>query len=148
MLPINQYLTKRNKTSSNRGKGSIKYLAIHYVGAVSSALANAKYFYSEYRAASAHYFVDEKNIYQVVADKDIAWHVGAKSYKHKECRNSNSIGIEMCCFKNGGRIDVSDKVVENTVELAAYICKKYDIPLDRVVRHYDVTREMLPCSNG
>ena len=33
----------------------------------------------------------------------------------------------MCCFNNGGRIDVSDKVVENTVELAAYICKKYDI---------------------
>lgn len=141
MLPINQYITIRNRTVANRS--SVEYLVIHYVGAVSSAEANAKYFYSTYRAASANYFVDDNSIYQVVNDKDIAWHVGAKSYRHPECRNSNSIGIEMCCFNNGG-LDVSEQTVNNTLELAAYICKKYGITIDRVLRHYDVTGKMCP----
>lgn len=79
----------------------------------------------------------------MINDKDIAWHVGAKHYKHPECRNSNSIGIEMCCFNNGG-LDISEQTVNNTLELAAYICKKYGITIDRVLRHYDVTGKMCP----
>lgn len=142
MLPINKYITVRNRTVSNRT--SIPYLAIHYVGAVSSARNNCVYFYSEYRGASAHYFVDNNSIWQCVEDKDVAWHVGANSYRHPYCRNSNSIGIEMCCFNNGGRLDISETVVKNTIELAAYICKKYGISIDRVVRHYDVTGKNCP----
>lgn len=142
MLPINRYITIRNRTISNSKNN--KYLVIHYVGAVSSALDNAKYFYSTYRAASASYFVDDNSIYQVVEDKDIAWHVGANKYVHPDCRNSNSIGIEMCCFMNNGTLDVSDKTVNNTIELAAYICKKYNISIDRVIRHYDVTGKNCP----
>ena len=142
MLPINQYITTTNRNISNRS--NIQYLAIHYVGAVSSALANAKYFYSTYRGASAHYFVDDNSIYQVVLDKDIAWHVGANSYRHPYCRNSNSLGIEMCCFNNNGKLDITETTVQNTVELAAYICKKYGITIDRVIRHYDVTGKNCP----
>lgn len=47
MLPINRYITIRNRTISNSKNN--KYLVIHYVGAVSSALDNAKYFYSTYK---------------------------------------------------------------------------------------------------
>lgn len=142
MLPINQYITVRNRTISNRT--NIPYLVIHYVGAVSSAKANCNYFYSTYRGASAHYFVDDNSIWQAVLDKDIAWHCGANSYKHPSCRNSNSIGIEMCCYMNNGVLDISDAVVNNTIELAAYICKKYGITIDRVIRHYDVTGKNCP----
>lgn len=142
MLPINKYITVRNRTISNRS--SIPYLAIHYVGAVSTAKNNCVYFYSTYRGASAHYFVDDNSIWQCVEDKDVAWHVGANSYRHPSCRNTNSIGIEMCCFMNGGTLDISDKTIQNTVELAAYICKKYNIPLSNVVRHYDVTGKNCP----
>ena len=142
MLPINQYITITNRNISNRT--NIQYLVIHYVGAVSGALANAQYFYNTYRGASAHYFVDDNSIYQVVLDKDIAWHVGANSYRHPYCRNTNSIGIEMCCFNNNGKLDVSETVVRNTIELAAYICKKYGITIDRVIRHYDVTGKNCP----
>lgn len=142
MLPINRYITIRNRTISNSKNN--KFLVIHYVGAVSTALNNAKYFYSTYRAASANYFVDDNSIYQVVEDKDIAWHVGANSYVHNECRNSNSIGIEMCCFMNNGQLDVSETTENNTLELAAYVCKKYGITIDRVLRHYDVTGKICP----
>lgn len=142
MLPINQYITVRNRTISNRS--SVKYLAIHYVGAVSSAKNNCVYFYSTYRGASAHYFVDANSIWQCVQDKDISWHCGANSYWHPYCRNSNSIGIEMCCYTNNGKLDISEAVISNTIELAAYICKKYGITIDRVVRHYDITGKNCP----
>ena len=142
MLPINQYITVRNRTISNRS--SIQYLVIHYVGAVSSAQANCQYFYSTYRGASAHYFVDDNSIWQCVLDKDAAWHCGTNGTYYNGCRNSNSIGIEMCCFNNGGTLDMSDKTINNTLELAAYICKKYGISIDRVVRHYDVTHKSCP----
>lgn len=141
MLPINQYITVRNRTVSNRT--TIQYLAIHYVGAVSTAKNNCSYFYSTYRGASAHYFVDDTSIWQCVLDKDIAWHVGANTY-YNGARNSNSIGIEMCCYMNNGKLDMSDAVINNTLELAAYICKKYNITIDRVVRHYDVTHKRCP----
>lgn len=141
-MNIIKNITTRNRTVSNNR--SIKYIAIHYVGAVSTAKANSNYFKSTYRGASAHYFVDEKDIYQVVEDKDIAWHVGAKYYKHLNCRNSNSIGIEMCCFNNNGKIDVSEKVVERTIELTRELMKKYNIPIKNVVRHYDVTGKNCP----
>jgi len=72
-------------------------------------------------------------------DKDIAWHIELNSYRHPYCRNSNSIGIDMRCFNNNGKLDISETVVQNTVELVAYICKKYGITIVRVVRHYDVT---------
>lgn len=141
MLPINQYITQRNRTISNRT--SIQYLTIHYVGAVSSAKNNCVYFYSTYRGASAHYFVDDNSIWQCVQDKDVAWHCGA-NYYYNGCRNTNSIGIEMCCYSNNGTLDMSDATINNTLELAAYICKKYNIPIDRVVRHYDVTHKNCP----
>jgi N-acetylmuramoyl-L-alanine amidase CwlA len=141
-MEIKDYLTTRNFTKRNNRK--IEYIVIHYVGAVSSALNNAKYFKTTYRGASAHYFVDEKDIYRVVEDKDNAWHSGANKYKHAKCRNSNSIGIEMCCYKNGNTIDVSEKVVERTIELTKELMAKYNIPVENVLRHYDVTGKNCP----
>lgn len=141
-MEIKDYLTTRNRTKSSNRK--IEYIVIHYVGAVSSALNNAKYFKTIYRGASAHYFVDEKDIYRVVEDKDIAWHCGAKTYNHAKCRNTNSIGIEMCCFNNNGKLDVSEKVVERTAELVRELMAKYNIQLMNVLRHYDVTGKNCP----
>ena len=141
-MEIKDYLTTRNYTKSSNKKN--QYIVIHYVGAVSSALNNAKYFKSTYRGASAHYFVDEKEIYRVVEDKNIAWHCGANTYRHSKCRNTNSIGIEMCCYKNNGTLDVSDKVVERTIELVKELMAEYNIPVENVLRHYDVTGKNCP----
>ena len=141
-MEIKDYLTTRNYTKSSNKKN--QYIVIHYVGAVSSALNNAKYFKSTYRGASAHYFVDEKEIYRVVEDKNIAWHCGANTYRHSKCRNTNSIGIEMCCYKNNGTLDVSDKVVERTIELVKELMAEYNILVENVLRHYDVTGKNCP----
>lgn len=142
-MKITDYLTTRNYTKGN--DRSIKYIVIHFVGAVSTAKNNAIYFKSAYRGASAHYFVDENDIYRVVKDNDIAWHCGTKGkYYHSTCRNSNSIGIEMCCYRKNGKLDISDKVVERTIELTKELMKKYKVPASNVIRHYDVTHKNCP----
>lgn len=141
-IKIIDNITTRNYTKGNNRK--IEYIVIHYVGAVSTAKNNSNYFKTTYRGASAHYFVDENDIYRVVADKDIAWHCGANFYKHLNCRNSNSIGIEMCCFNNNGKIDVSETVVNKTIELVKELMAKYNIPIENILRHYDVTGKNCP----
>lgn len=142
-MKIDKKITKVNKTVMSNKKN--KYIVIHYVGAVSTAKNNATYFYSTNRGASANYFVDDTSIWQVVEDKDAAWHCGTSgTYYHKECRNNNSIGIEMCCIKKNGKLDISDKTIANTIELVKSLMKKYNIPEKNVIRHYDVTHKKCP----
>ncbi len=141
MLKINRKITKVNRTEMT-GKRNM-WIIIHYVGAVSSALANAQYFENVNRQASAHYFVDEKSIWQVVEDKDAAWHIGANKY-YNSARNNNSIGIEMCCKRNGTKWYFAPETIQNTIELTKYLAKKYGVPIQRIARHFDCTRKDLP----
>lgn len=144
---------KENLTNVNYNKMSNKvnkYIVIHYVGAVSTAYNNSVYFKNTNRSASANYFVDENEIYRVVADSDKAWHCGDKlksgkggAYNRK-CTNSNSIGVEMCCYNNNGTLDISEKTIANTIELVKELMAKYNISIDNVIRHYDVTNKMCP----
>lgn len=141
-MEIKEYLTTINfKKSENR---NIQYIVIHYVGAVSTALNNAEYFHSTYRGASAHYFVDENDIYRVVQDEDTAWHCGTNGEYFSNARNENSIGIEMCCYSNNGIIDISENVIKRTIELVKELMEKYNISKENIVRHYDVTRKDCP----
>lgn len=143
-MNINKLITKTNFKQGN-GKQN-KYIVIHYVGATGGAQDNCRYFLSNYRGASAHYFVGHKGeIWQCVEDKDIAWHCGANTYKHPYCRNSNSIGIEMCCRqKTNGTWYFEDATVKAAIELTKELMKKYNIPAENVIRHYDVTGKTCP----
>jgi N-acetylmuramoyl-L-alanine amidase CwlA len=143
-MQINKRLTKVNyKKGNNR---SIKYIVIHYVGATGGAEDNCKYFERFYRAASAHYFVGHYGeVWQCVEEKDISWGVGATKYKHKDCRNSNCINVEMCCRKDGnGNWYFEPKTIAATIDLVKELMKKYGIPVANVLRHYDVTGKHCP----
>ena len=144
MLKINKKLTTYNFTKLENKRNM--WIVIHYVGAVSTAKANAIYFSKENRKASANYFVDENEIWQCVEDKYGAWHVGGAVKYYNSCRNNNSIGIEMCCKRKGttGEWYFEEQTIKNTLELTKYLMKKYNIPIERVCRHYDVTRKICP----
>lgn len=149
-MKINKLLTKINLTSAS-STGRIKYIVIHYVGATGGAKANCQYYASQYVGASAHYYVDfDGSIWQSVEDKDIAWHCGAKKYKHPECRNANSIGIELCVRNKGSMADTSrdwyfeDATVSAAIQLTRELMAKYGVPADHVIRHYDVTGKICP----
>ena len=143
MLKIQKKLTLVNRTiTQNRNK---KYIVVHYVGAVSTAKNNVDYYYQLDRKASAHYFVDDNEIWQCVDDSNIAWHCGANKYYHDDCRNKNSIGVEMCCKKDDeGNLYMTDKTIENTQDLIVYLMEKYNIKEENVIRHYDVTHKICP----
>ena len=85
-------------------KEPVRYLVIHYTANDGdTARGNTAYFARENGGhTSAHYFVDEKEVWQSVKEGDTAHHCGAKSYRHPHCRNHNSIGIELCSRKGEG----------------------------------------------
>lgn len=143
-MKINRKISLINFSDLNRRNKDIKFIILHYVGAVSTAKNNADYFFSKYRGASAHYFIDNKEIWQVVEDNDAAWAIGANKY-YTEARNSNSISVEMCCYTmKNGNINVAKEVEEKAVELVKMLMKKYNINVDHVIRHYDATRKNCP----
>lgn len=150
MKPINENLTIINY--SNGTITRLKYIVIHYTANDGdTAWGNTNYFKKEYRGASAHYFVDKNSIWQCVADKNISWHCGGGlqgSGGHSfygKCKNSNSIGIELCSRKDSkGNYYFEGGTIANAVELVKYLMEKYNIPIERVIRHYDVTGKICP----
>lgn len=125
----------------------IKYIVIHYTANNGdTAAGNAKYFHGNKNLqASAHFFVDENEVWQAVKEGDTAYHCGAKSYVHKECRNANAIGIEMCSRKDGnGRYYLKPETVQRAAELTRQLMVKYGIDIAHVLRHYDVTGKKCP----
>lgn len=143
LVKIQKKLTLINRTIAKNRK--IEYIVIHYVGAVSSAKNNVDYFYDKDRQSSAHYFVDEKSIWQCVEDTNIAWHCGGAKKYFSNCRNSNSIGIELCCKKDkAGKWYFEDKTLENATELVRSLMNKYNVKIENIIRHYDVTHKVCP----
>lgn len=128
------------------------YLVIHYVGALGSAKENCIYYSGGNRGKSAHYFIDfNGDVYQSVEDCNSAWHCGSTvGYKHPKCRNTNSIGIELCCRTTGDKTKADknwyfeDATVSSAIQLVKELMAKYNIPEDHVIRHYDVTGKICP----
>ena len=139
MFPIQKMISKYN--NSSRNGQTIKYLVFHYTGNKGdTAENNAKYFNKGNQGASAHYFVSDNQIYQVVEDDRAAWSVGDGDGKYG-ITNSNSINVEMCCWSNG---TVSEKTESNALELGKSFIKKLGISIENVVRHYDASRKVCP----
>ena len=116
----------------------IEYIVVHYTANKGdTAKDNVDYFSRTVTGTSAHYFVDENEVCQSVQDTDVAWHCGRSDgqYKHPYCRNSNSIGIEMCNSLKA----VPEAVKQRTAAFVRELMERYGVPLENVLRHYDET---------
>lgn len=125
----------------------VRYIVLHYTaGNGDTARNNCDYYHRVGGLqASAHYFCDEYGAMQSVREGDTAWHCGARAYWHPECRNGNSIGIEMCSRKRAdGSYYIKPETVANAATLAREIMQRYGIDTDHVLRHYDVTGKRCP----
>ena len=136
---------------NNRDESIIKYIVIHYTANNGdTARNNLSYFSRPGAKASAHYFVDEKEVCQSVPDNVVAWHCGGKLQGsgghtfYQKCTNTNSIGIELCTRITNGKAWFKDETVQNTIVLVRDLMRRYNIPLERVIRHYDVTGKECP----
>ncbi len=157
-MQINRLITPYNHYNGRSGQG-IKYIVIHYVGALGGAKENCQYYASGDVGASAHYYVGfSGEIWQSVEDANGAWSVGGDRQSSEggtyygQCTNYNSLNIEMCVRKRGtATMNATDKdwyfedaTVESTITLTKYLMAKYGIIADRVIRHYDVNGKICP----
>ena len=142
---IKMMLAHKSNYTKDR-KQPIQYIVVHYTANNGdTAEGNGNYFAQPNRNASAHYFINRFDIVQSVLNKDTAWHCGAKSYKHLKCRNDNSIGVEMCSKKDDkGQYYINEQTQNTAIKLIKVLMKKYNIPLENVLRHYDVTGKICP----
>lgn len=111
-----------------------------------SARGNANYFYSVFRSASAHYFVDKNEIVEVVPVNRRAWHVGDdKPYDNHDVgdkiNNSNSVGIELVAEWDGS---FHPETIKRAFWLARKLMKEHKIPASHNVRHYDASGKNCP----
>ncbi|MBQ3261535.1 MAG: N-acetylmuramoyl-L-alanine amidase [Oscillospiraceae bacterium] len=148
--PVNVLIAQPTNRWSRSGQ-KIEYIVLHYVGAVSTAKANAVYLNRDGNLGwSAHFFTDETSIWQSVPLTESAGHCGVDYSGGTapfwgRCRNKNSIGIEMCCKRDAaGNWYLEPETVENTARLVRWLMQEHGVDLDHVVRHYDVCHKTCP----
>ena len=86
--------------------------------------------------------------YDIAAKNHIEW----QSKNDDFLGNSQSIGVDLCCKKASTKTNKAtdkdwyfeDLCVDNTAKTVAYLCKKYNIDLDHVIRHCDATGKLCP----
>ena len=148
-------LAHRTNYGAKRSTSAIKYIVLHYTANDGDTdEANAKYFKTANRKASAHYFVDDDSVTISVPDNYVAYSVGGARYGdykktggaalYNIATNANTLNIEMCDTLKNGKYDVAEKTLENAVILTRELMKKYNIPVANVIRHFDVTGKYCP----
>ena len=141
-----------------------KYIVIHYTAGRSSKSGKAESLYDVFvsKNASTDFAVDDKNIVQFNPDIDnyYCWAVGDSKKNsssgasfYRKATNKNTINIEICSnLKLGTSSDVanhsgwsfSKASLDNAVKITKIIMKKYNIPLENVIRHYDISGKVCP----
>lgn len=139
---------------------SIKYLAIHFTAGSSSAPGRARSIKHvfEQRKASADFAVDDAEMVQFNPDilNYYCWAVGDKKQDGVSCPyayNRNTISIEICSTLQKGTSvgkpnhegwSYTEAALNNAVKLAKILMAKYNIPIERVVRHFDISGKLCP----
>ena len=142
---------------------SIKYLAIHFTAGSSSIggrAMNVKRTF-ETSPASADFCVDDRDIVQFNPNPKnyYCWAVGNKrqltggASLNGIASNKNTISIEICSSCKAGFSTAipnhegwyfTEAAINNAVKIAKILMKTYNIPVERVVRHYDITGKLCP----
>lgn len=142
------------------------YLAIHFTAGSSSIPGIAQNTYNVFvsRSASADFAVDDRDMVQFNPDINnyYCWAVGDSKNGYSsggslygKATNKNTISIEICStcnpatttaitYPNHSGWSFTEAALNNAVKLAKIIMKKYNIPIDRVVRHYDISGKWCP----
>lgn len=87
----------------------------------------AKYFARGERVASAHYCIDNNSIVQCVWDRDTAFACPKA--------NANGVQLEHAGYAKQSANDWADQysldMLNNSAQIAAYLCKKFKLPTQR-----------------
>ncbi|MSP03122.1 MAG: N-acetylmuramoyl-L-alanine amidase [Acetobacteraceae bacterium] len=98
---------------ASRGAAQINYVVLHTTEGNSAY--DAVSHWAKDADAAAHYIVDGGTVYQVVSDKNIAYHATNFQY------NAASIGIEIVGFA-GNQSTVSELELQTVADLVRWLC--------------------------
>lgn len=119
---------------------SVEHIAIHYTANPgSSAVANRDYFenlaVTGETKVSSHFVVGiEGEVVQCIPTSEM-------SYATNE-RNIDTLSIECCHPDESG--EFTDATYDSVVKLTAWLCTRFGLTADDVIRHYDVTGKICP----
>ena len=134
LLDINEYSRPEIESDGITG------IVIHYTANPgSTAQENRDYFEglkdTHETSASSNFVVGlEGEIIQCVPTWEVA-------YASNE-RNKDTISIECCHPDETGKF--TEETYQSMVQLTAWLCRKYRLTADTVIRHYDVTGKNCP----
>lgn len=132
---------------------SSRFVVAHDTGnSGSTAAGNVNYYKNSAndQYASAHYFVDDKDIIKCIPRTERAYHViydvTTDNAKYGDDANDAAIGVELCY---GGKIDMK-AAYARYVWLIAYLLKTDKLSADKVAGHFelDPARKVDPVKNG
>lgn len=135
-----QLLTPNPYSRPQEALKEIRGIVIHYTANPgTSAQQNHDYFEglkdSKLTKASSHFIVGiDGEIIQCIPSSEIA-------YASNE-RNADTLSIEVCHPDETG--EFSREAYQSLVHLTAWLCGKFDVTTDQVIRHYDVTGKPCP----
>jgi hypothetical protein len=148
---LKEMWASKTNYGAHRALHSIGYIAVHFTSNDGdTAENNGKYFQGENRKASAHYFVDDTTVVHSVPDDRIAWSVGGRKYNNGGGRlygiakNANTLNVELCDTVKNGVVKATAATINNALDLVKDLMSKYNVTVDRVIRHYDVNGKPCP----
>lgn len=134
LLTINEYSRPGSALEKING------IVIHYTANPgTSAQANRDYFENlkdeHTTKVSSHFVIGlDGEILQCIPSTEIAY--------ASNDRNSDTLSIECCHPDESG--EFTDATYQSAVSLTAWLCKRFDLTADDVIRHYDVTGKICP----
>lgn len=134
LLTVNPY--SRPQIELNKING----IVIHYTANPgATAIQNRDYFEglkdSKITKASSHFIIGlEGEIVQCIPSSEIAY--------ASNQRNNDTLAIECCHLDESGKF--TEETYNSLVELTAWLCGEFQVQVDDVIRHYDVTGKNCP----
>lgn len=134
LLDVNEY--SRPGIALKRVNG----IVVHYTANPgSTAQQNRDYFnnlqVSHTTKVSSHFVIGiDGEVIQCIPTKEMAY--------ASHPRNSDTIAIECCHKSEDGAF--TKETYDSLVKLTAYLCNKYDLTGEDVIRHYDVSGKKCP----
>lgn len=118
-----------------------RYICVHYTGGTGCAKNNVIYFRSGNRNASADFFIDSCEIWRFNPNvsKYYTWAIG-DGHGRYGYTNANTINIEV--VSSGEKFTTSEK--KRLRYLVKRLMRRYGIPAESVIRHYDASRKICP----
>lgn len=119
---------------------SVQYIAIHYTANPgATAIANRNYFENlantHETKVSSHFVIGlDGEVVQCIPTSEMSYATNS--------RNVDTLSIECCHQDETGKFN--DATYDSVVKLTAWLCTRFGLTSDNVIRHYDVTGKDCP----